>query len=725
MRSTMGFMAILFMLCALGSARAGDGPISLKKGDRIVFLGDSITQAGVGPKGYVTLIKAALAEKDTGVEVIGAGISGNKVTDLQQRLERDVLKKNPTLVVIYIGINDVWHGENDPARGTPKDRFEAGLKDIIQKIKAAGANVLLCTPTVIGEKHDGSNKLDSQLDDYSAISRKVAQELKVPLCDLRKEFVAHLKHANVDNKEKGLLTGDRVHLSEAGNRLVAEVMLKALGRRVKTFTIGKDTTVVMGPLDKDGRVDYVTALNDRLQKGVTPDNNAVVLIWKAFGPHPEGATMPPEFFQRLGIPAPPEKGDYFVDLFDYLKTRLKVDTVKEADAIGKVMDQTSRHRWTAKQHPDVAGWLKDNENVLAVVMEATQRSHYYSPLIPVKKDKNDAGLLNALLPGVQKCRGLAQALVTRAMLHLGEGRHDDAWQDLLTCHRLGRHVSHGGTLIESLVGIAINQMAAVADLALLDDAKPDAKQAKAYLADLQKLPPIKPVADLVDTGERFMFLDCVMMLDRQGLSYFEKLAHMPSGSIDPAVQKNLDRINWDPAMRNGNRIFDRLAAGMRDKDSAARAKQLNEVDNDIKKIREDLRASEIIKAFVDPDTAPEELGRVLGDVLIPMLIPAAQRVQQAGDRLEQTQHNLEIAFALAAYQRENGMYPQKLEALTPKYLPSVPLDLFSGKALVYMPSEKGYLLYSVGMNGRDEQGRGPEDTPPGDDLSVRMPLPRK
>src|SRR5688572_28178510 len=88
-------------------------PISLKQGDRIVFLGDSITQGGGGPKGYVTLIKNKLQEKksDLGVEVVNAGISGNKVPDLQGRVDRDVIAKKPTIVFIYIGINDVWHGE--------------------------------------------------------------------------------------------------------------------------------------------------------------------------------------------------------------------------------------------------------------------------------------------------------------------------------------------------------------------------------------------------------------------------------------------------------------------------------------------------------------------------------------------------------------------------------------------------------------------------------------
>jgi isoamyl acetate esterase len=222
-------------LCALALAApvlADEKAPPLMKGERIVFLGDSITQGGVGPKGYVTLIKTALAEKhkDLGIEVIGAGISGNKVPDLQKRLEKDVLAKKPSLVVIYIGINDVWHGEKDPAKGTPKDKFEAGLKEIIGKIQAGGARVVLCTPSVIGEKKGGANKLDPLLDEYSEVSRKVAAETKSQLCDLRKAFVDYLTKNNAEDKDQKVLTTDRVHLNEAGNKLVADTILLTIDR---------------------------------------------------------------------------------------------------------------------------------------------------------------------------------------------------------------------------------------------------------------------------------------------------------------------------------------------------------------------------------------------------------------------------------------------------------------------------------------------------------------
>lgn len=201
---------------------------TLKKGDRVVFLGDSITQAGAGPGGYVTLVREALDKehKDLDIEIVGAGISGNKVPDLENRLDKDVLAKKPNVVVIYIGINDVWHSQN--GKGTAKDAYEKGLRSLISRITEAGARPVLCTASVIGEKTDGSNPLDKMLDEYCAISRDVAKETKTQLIDLRQAFLKHLEANNKENKDKGILTGDTVHLNTAGNQFVATTMLSDL-----------------------------------------------------------------------------------------------------------------------------------------------------------------------------------------------------------------------------------------------------------------------------------------------------------------------------------------------------------------------------------------------------------------------------------------------------------------------------------------------------------------
>ncbi len=106
------------------------------------------------------------------------------------------------------------------------------------------------------------------------------------------------------------------------------------------------------------------------------------------------------------------------------------------------------------------------------------------------------------------------------------------------------------------------------------------------------------------------------------------------------------------------------------------------------------------------------------------MLPAVPKIASNAGSAEQRQRNLHLAFALAAYQRDNGKYPATLAALAPKYLANIPEDLFTGKPLIYRPTETGYLLYSLGPNAKDDAGRGPEDNPTGDDIAVRMPLPK-
>ena len=223
------------LACALLCGFVSNAQESLKKNDRIVFLGDSITALGARPDGYVTLTTEAIAQAypELNVQVIGAGRGGHKVPDCQKRLDRDVLSKNPTIVMIYIGINDVWHWTHPKVvargkKGTTPEVFESGLKDMIAKINAVGARVILCTPTVIGEKSDGSNSEDKMLDQYADISRKVAKETGSQMLDLRKAFIDYLKGHNPDQAEQGILTKDTVHMNEAGNRLLSQLVLEAL-----------------------------------------------------------------------------------------------------------------------------------------------------------------------------------------------------------------------------------------------------------------------------------------------------------------------------------------------------------------------------------------------------------------------------------------------------------------------------------------------------------------
>ena len=194
--------------------------------ERIAFLGDSITQAGNRPGGYVDQVRSGLTALRPEAGVIPAGISGHKVPDLLARYEKDVLEKDATMVFIYIGINDVWHSNS--GKGTPIDEFESGLRKLIRDFRASGAEVVLSTPSVIGEKPQGQNGLDTMLEEFSAVSRRVAAEEGATLCDLRQSFFDSLRIFNPKDLGKGVLTSDGVHLNPAGNTFLAIESARAL-----------------------------------------------------------------------------------------------------------------------------------------------------------------------------------------------------------------------------------------------------------------------------------------------------------------------------------------------------------------------------------------------------------------------------------------------------------------------------------------------------------------
>ncbi len=168
-----------------------------------------------------------LEKKGDQYEFTGAGKDANKVYDLYLRMEDDVLSKNPDVVVVYVGVNDVWH-KTLLGTGTDADKFEKFYQAILNKLKAKNIKAIICTPAVVGEKTDMSNPLDGDLNRYSNIIRDIAKKNNLPLIDLRKQFQEYYKTNNPDNQEKNILTYDKVHMNAKGNQFLADLMWKAV-----------------------------------------------------------------------------------------------------------------------------------------------------------------------------------------------------------------------------------------------------------------------------------------------------------------------------------------------------------------------------------------------------------------------------------------------------------------------------------------------------------------
>ena len=243
-------------ICAAAFVQTASAEIAVKSGEKIAFLGDSITQGGwQNPVGYVRLVIAGLAANGVQAEPVAAGINGHKSNDMLARLERDVISKNPQWMTLSCGVNDVWHGK----RGVPLDdaaatvegaydekvaergTYKKNIAAIEDQAQAAKIQVVLLTATVIQENLESAE--NGKLAPFNAYLRDLAKEKKLRLADLNGMFQERIKAEN--KPEKKVLTSDGVHMNAEGDKLMAAGVLTALGLDAAQMKKAQDAWVVL------------------------------------------------------------------------------------------------------------------------------------------------------------------------------------------------------------------------------------------------------------------------------------------------------------------------------------------------------------------------------------------------------------------------------------------------------------------------------------------------
>jgi len=225
-------------------APAASAEIQVKSGETIAFMGDSITQAGNKPGGYVTLVMKALQSQGLEVKHIPAGKSGHKSTNMLARLDADVISKKPDWMTLSCGVNDVWHFKlilgDRQFEGVGIEDYKKNITEIIDKCQKAGIKVMVLTSTMIGE--DPSKELNQMMIPYNDFLRQIAKEKGCLLADLNADMQAQLKTIpDVPGKPKTFgkyfyggdvqnkLTSDGCHMNAEGNKMMARGILRAFG----------------------------------------------------------------------------------------------------------------------------------------------------------------------------------------------------------------------------------------------------------------------------------------------------------------------------------------------------------------------------------------------------------------------------------------------------------------------------------------------------------------
>ncbi|MCA9059513.1 MAG: hypothetical protein KDA85_13495, partial [Planctomycetaceae bacterium] len=465
--------------------------------------------------------------------------------------------------------------------------------------------------------------------------------------------------------------------------------------------VGKGTAT--GSQSGNGQ-DFAAVINRHFGQGIAAEDNALVLLYEALGPKPEGSYQGDEFFQQLGMAPPAEEGNYFQDLAAGSSpeaTRKAVDQ----------LDQALARPWQEEELPAIAEWIHNNQAALQVISQAVQRKQWYYPVVPQRDEQGrPRALITTILPHVQQMRSLARCLLCRANLQLKE-HPEQAWHDLLVCHRLGRLTARGPTLIDYLVGVAINAVATNGELLLLAEAELTPAQLQRFAGDLRQLPPMPAVAESVDVTERMMFMDTVQLMSEGRLEMRELIGDFNAEEATMLEKTAMAIVDWDVVRQRGSKAYDKVVQIMKIDDPLVRQEAIAQYEQVITSERQNSGVASLLGDYIRAGSVRGVLTDKVADSMIALLMPAFAAVENAQLRCLQTDVNLQLAFALKRYAAANGSYPAQLNELVPEFAPAVPPDLFSGKPLIYSGTSDGFLLYSVGQNGQDDGGLTWDDEP--------------
>ncbi|HEY3331557.1 MAG TPA: SGNH/GDSL hydrolase family protein [Capsulimonadaceae bacterium] len=211
--------------------------MKLIKGDKLVLIGDSITDAGrnrpdgegLGDAlggGYVALIEALLTSTypELGIRVVNRGNSGNTVRDLKDRWQEDVIDAKPDWLAIMIGVNDIWRQFDSPTRPEGHvyiDEYEETLDALVTTTKPLVKGLVLMTPHYM--EPNPADAMRAEIDKYGRVVEKLAKKHDTLFVDTQAAFNHVLKYIY-----PATLGWDRVHPGKAGHMVLARAFLNAI-----------------------------------------------------------------------------------------------------------------------------------------------------------------------------------------------------------------------------------------------------------------------------------------------------------------------------------------------------------------------------------------------------------------------------------------------------------------------------------------------------------------
>jgi len=519
--------------------------------------------------------------------------------------------------------------------------------------------------------------------------------------------------------------------------------------------VARDTTYFTEPLDADGNVDFVAAINRRISAGITPENNAAVPFWRACGPPKIDPTARAEYFRLLGSDVPASDGKQYRSLHQLLDSRPEwTEFYLQADSQAEM--RAWKTPWTKKSYPWLVPWIEEHDAALTTLVAASRRPQFFDPVVMLDPYWG----LGGTWAGPQlELYGIGRLLVTRAMYRAGSGDLDGACDDLEAAHRIGGLCGRGWNELAAVSALSFQVSVGDAALSLLE--LPGLKQAhvRRLRSDRRAAPAMPPLVELIDVGDRISSLDLALTVRRNGMGPLIELTQMTAdifntdsalysgekqdpqerrkARVDTIVDRWLkNSVDWNLVLKEINRRYDDLALLLR-KPHPVRRERIADL---LKKTGESPPGLQIRPPNLRIPT-PEQSVEAAAQLILMYHYRTLLAQFDSSVRAEAQRRLHDLAFDLAEYRLLNGKYPDRLADLESIEGAGSRIDPFTEREFTYRKTEKGYLLYGPGPNLRDDGGRTPDDAhkvalaktadkpqanlkefkPDWDDVAVRMP----
>ncbi len=458
-----------------------------------------------------------------------------------------------------------------------------------------------------------------------------------------------------------------------------------------------ETTVLLGPADDNGDIDYVAALNQKHSQGVTPKSNAVVALINAIGPELRGVPLSSRFYRELGIKRLDDNKQYYQSFDNWLK---KSSLISNANPVGDPnwtrYDYCLDHYWNAKDFPKINQWVDENTNSLNWIEQSTRRPNYFVPLEHSTK-RVGASLIHAEPPYIDAMRPVARLLAIRAKRELPAGNYGNWKKDVLTIYRLANALGKGPTLREFMIAIGVTDLADFEIVNATQSGKLTPDQLKDIRTEIERLQPI-PFPRQGIVCKQYSGLELLQIIGRTG-----SLKHaLESNGIDSSDCPAKLPADLNEAAKVWNHWWGKMRKTLNFKNMEDRYEAIEAFDDEFEKnLGGETESPRGISSWL---VSRKTHGKNLGRFLVSRSIPSLAMWQNTWNRVHTARKMASLAISLEIYRQKTGKYPSNLNQLVPDIIPALPVDYYRNKPFGYHLQKTGYLLYSYGADGIDHGG---------------------